>query len=1082
MPFSPLISKIRIHNPNKKGSSNANRNYVIYIATREGVSLENISSVDDLLQLEGMNTKNLNEEVIHHEAGNQEYVEYMARRPKSQGLFGNRNTDDLKAVSSEIASLTQSGKIIYRGIISLSERDGEELGFRSIDAWNNYLQKVMPEIAHKLGISYDNTWVAAFHAEETHPHVHYMLWDNKDSVKSPYIHKATQQKIRIYLENEMFDDNYERAVRMAHMEELEELKKTRNHDRSGILSNIQNVMQEAGFAPGINYERLPVRPENEYLQKIADETWNFVNELPGNGRLAYKYLQPELKEQLHKIIDIVLEKNELKNSFENYLNSVKQTHELYGETHSKIDAEVKKAENDIRRRIGNRILNEIKPVVQQLQQPESVSEQKTDSKGDFCGKQQIEDTAVMESVQEETLQGLREEYFETTEWTDLLEQYYMENMSPEDEEEVHLAQYEAAEQYFFEEIFVEQDFPGEENQNVEKETAGRYVMEWNADYKNAMQCIYSKEPDIEKAFHLLVQEAQKGNVLAVHELAKLAERELIDAPQEEKTMYYNKSLEGFHYVYAHPGCKKSREEWTKRYAAYRIGKLYDFGKGEIEVDYEKAAKWYQQAGNNKYAEYSLAKLYLSEKIYVSEKRDLAENQEAAYHLLLDSASQAKANPFAAYELGNMYQMGNYVEIDEKEAHLWYEKALSIFLNMSEKSTDDALFYRLGDMYLTGKGTEIDAERGEKYIEAAARLGNDNAKIRLAAIYLDKEDEILKHTAVKLLTEASEKGNSLAQYKLGCIYADSENDKIYNMDNAIKYLEASAEQGNQFAQYRLGVIYSNPELPGKQDIDKAIKYLEASAEQGNQFAQYRLGVIYSNPELQEKYNIDKAVECLEASADQGNEYAQYRLGVIYSNPELPGKQDIDKAIKYLEKSAEQGNEYAQYRLGVVYSNPELPGKQDIDRAIKYLEASADQGNQFAQYRLGMIHSNSELPGRYNINRAIEYLGAAAKQGNQFAQCKLGCIYYFGKDVERNLELGKYWLGRASAQGNQFAKDILEGQVLGMGYSYCLLKGALSAMETLNRQSADQYEQLSKTHSKQAMKEKIMHDKEKEQDIW
>lgn len=108
--------------------------------------------------------------------------------------------------------------------------------------------------------------------------------------------------------------------------------------------------------------------------------------------------------------------------------------------------------------------------------------------------------------------------------------------------------------------------------------------------------------------------------------------------------------------------------------------------------------------------------------------------------------------------------------------------------------------------------------------------------------------------------------------------------------------------------------------------------------------------------------------------------------------------------------------------------------------------------------------------------------SATQGNQYAQCKLGCIYYFGKGVECNQELGKYWLGRAAEQGNQFAKDVLEGQVLGLGFSYCLVKGALSAMENMNRQAAEQYNQLSKTNSKQAMKEKYMHNKEKEQDIW
>lgn len=36
---APLISKIRCHNPNKQKSRVCNRNYLIYIATREGVDL-----------------------------------------------------------------------------------------------------------------------------------------------------------------------------------------------------------------------------------------------------------------------------------------------------------------------------------------------------------------------------------------------------------------------------------------------------------------------------------------------------------------------------------------------------------------------------------------------------------------------------------------------------------------------------------------------------------------------------------------------------------------------------------------------------------------------------------------------------------------------------------------------------------------------------------------------------------------------------------------------------------------------------------------------------------------------------------
>ena len=881
MPFSPLVSKIRVHDPNKKGASSANRNYATYIATREGVSLENVKSIDDILQIEPMNEKNLNEQVIHNEAGNKEYVEYMARRPKSHGLFGNINTDDLKAVSSDIAALTKQGKIIYRGIISLSEKDGEELGFRNKEAWNNYLQKVMPEIAQKLGVSYDHTWVAAFHAEEKHPHVHYMLWDNKDKIRSPYIPTATQQAIRIYLEEEMFDDSFEHAIRMVHSEELEEQKRIRSKERKQILLEVENKIQEMGYVPGINYERLPNRPSNEYLGSISEEMRLFIGNLSGKGRFAYKYLPPEEKQQLNKIVDMLLENGEIKNSVEKYLNGVSEMHRLYGETNKKIETEIERAREDIIKRMANRILNQIKPVVMELDQEEHLENtkeemiQQGEQKSDVTEDEYYMEMGYIENMmQEEELRladietefslqnmgrcepGSLEEQMTRSESDSPVNQMTRsESGSPE--EQITRSESDSPEEQM---IRSESDSPEERMTRSEPGSPENqiYKIEWSKTFKEAMGYIYAENPEIEKASKLLDSEAnRKKNVLAIHELAKLAERELIHVSSEEKVGYYNKSLEGFQYVYAHPGCKKSREEWTKSYAAYRIGKLYDFGKGEIEADYEK------------------------------------------------------------------------------ESYEWYKKALDIFLDMSENSTDDSLFYRLGDMYLTGKGTEVDQEKGEKYLEIAARLENDNAKMRLAAIYLNKEDEILKQTAVKLLEEVSDKGNSLAQYKLGGIYADSKNDNICNMDKAIKYLEMSAQQENPYAQYRLGVIYSDPNLQG----------------------------------------------------------------------------------------------------------------------------------------------------RHDMNKAIEYFKAVANQGNQFAQCRLGCIYYFGKGVEQNREQGAYWLHRAAEQGNEYAKKILEVELeIGTGFSYCLVKSTLSAMETMNRQIGQQNQQLSRTQSKQALKEQRMHHKESEQSIW
>lgn len=182
--YRPLISKIRIHNPNKTGSKKANYNYLHYIATREGVDLTRINSMDDLVQ-ENVDLNSTEEETVYNHANDVDYLKYMSYRPRSHGLFGNIETENFSDVSKKINAASAQKKNIYRGIISLSGQDAKTLGYNSADKWDVYLKSVMPDIALTLGLSPNNmTWVAAFHAEDAHPHVHYMLWDNRDVVKS----------------------------------------------------------------------------------------------------------------------------------------------------------------------------------------------------------------------------------------------------------------------------------------------------------------------------------------------------------------------------------------------------------------------------------------------------------------------------------------------------------------------------------------------------------------------------------------------------------------------------------------------------------------------------------------------------------------------------------------------------------------------------------------------------------------------------------------------------------------------------------------------------------------------------------
>ena len=145
-----MLGKIRVHNPNKVRASVANKNYVKYIATREGVALDDPENVDELMRMPGMEKVSLNEQFVHEKANNENYLRYIACRPRSHGLFGNIDTSDLNAVMKEVAEVSEQNRIVYRGVISLSEKDAEALNFKTSAAWNQYLRKVMPGLAKEL--------------------------------------------------------------------------------------------------------------------------------------------------------------------------------------------------------------------------------------------------------------------------------------------------------------------------------------------------------------------------------------------------------------------------------------------------------------------------------------------------------------------------------------------------------------------------------------------------------------------------------------------------------------------------------------------------------------------------------------------------------------------------------------------------------------------------------------------------------------------------------------------------------------------------------------------------------------------
>lgn len=488
---------------------------------------------------------------------------------------------------------------------------------------------------------------------------------------------------------------------------------------------------------------------------------------------------------------------------------------------------------------------------------------------------------------------------------------------------------------------------------------------WTEQYKRARQYLYSgKEQDFDKAFELLLLEAESGNAFAMHDLGRMLTDGLgreIDLTLAQE--WYAKALAAL------IAQEHTVENKRRPYLQYRIGKMYAAGLG-TEQSYETAAEWFSQAvsANHKYAQYSLGGLYYRGQ---GVEKDYAQ----AFHLYASSATQG--NPYASYELGKMYRdrLGTAKNIEAAGEH--FQNAFSGFLRLEQDSHDDKLQYRLGQMLHTGTGTEQNDAAAADYWERSARLGNVNAQYALGKLWLENGTGDLEK-AVAWITKAADGGNAAAQYSLGKLYRDGRYVER-NIEKAVELFTLSAEQKNEYAAYALGRLYLSGEGIQK-DVQAAVRWLTLSADQNNPFAQYTLGKQYLTGEDIPK-DTEKAIRLLVQSAEQENQFAAYQLGKLYLVGEAVPK-DVETAVRWLIKSAEQSNQFAQYQLGKLYLAGEDAPK-DVEMAVQWLTKSAEQENQFAQYALGKLYlCGRDIP--RDKEKAIPLLEAAAAQGNIYAE--------------------------------------------------------------------------------------------------
>ena len=252
-------------------------NYAEYIGTRDGVELLN--------------------------AGDQ-YLKYIAERPRSHGLFSNAKSTSLDDTMKEVNSHPAP---VWTFIYSLKREDAARLGYDSAESWRKLLLAHQTELADAMKIPPNQfRWCAAFHDEKHHPHIHMMVWS--ENPKQGYLTEQGIETMRSKLTNDIFQDE------LLHLYKQKDLsyQEVRDTAQEAMRDLIREMESGICDCPVIEDKMIAL---SEMLQNVK-------------GKKVYGYLKKSVKAQVDAIVDELAQLpavaecyevwNKLRDELENY--------------------------------------------------------------------------------------------------------------------------------------------------------------------------------------------------------------------------------------------------------------------------------------------------------------------------------------------------------------------------------------------------------------------------------------------------------------------------------------------------------------------------------------------------------------------------------------------------------------------------------------------------------------------------------------------------------------------------------------------------------------------------------------------
>ena len=269
----------------KCGSKKNLKNYVKYIATREGA----VPMVSE----------------------RENYVGYLANRPgavkfNTHGLFSQTNEPiNLEKVAKEIAN---HGGNVWTHVVSLRRDDAQKMGYDNLKAWRELVIRQIPSIAKNQKIDLKNLrWYAAFHDKKTNPHIHIIVYSQNE--REGFLTNHGIEKIRSGFANDIYSD------------ELHHIYEQQTDLRNLLKKESEQLMKQLAEK---------VFKNKNFDVELIDLVLKLHNQLvESKGKKVYGYLKSDVKKTVDAIFMSLADNESVKKMYELWCEMEQQKHDVY---------------------------------------------------------------------------------------------------------------------------------------------------------------------------------------------------------------------------------------------------------------------------------------------------------------------------------------------------------------------------------------------------------------------------------------------------------------------------------------------------------------------------------------------------------------------------------------------------------------------------------------------------------------------------------------------------------------------------------------------------------------------------------